>query len=222
MPTGDSSPVPAHHQDRTRWNARYAGGFVPSFRPHPLAVLALALDLPDGPMADLACGPSGTALLAAAHGRLVTAADVSDVALWLLGDEARRRGLDGLVRLVHADLSAWAPEPRSHALVLCTGFWSAAVFATAAAAVADGGLLAWEAFTAEAREARPALPPEWCLAPGEPASLLPPGFTLLDQSDVPASMRRQLLARRVAPMPSDKQGGGRHGAAGSSGRRAQH
>jgi hypothetical protein len=197
MSAEGSGPVPGDHPDRIRWNARYGTGFVPSFTPHPLAARALALVLPDGPVADLACGPSGAALLAAEQGRRVAAVDVSEVALGLLGDEARRRGLGGLITLVHADLSAWAPEPRSHALVLCTGFWSAAVFTAAAAAVADGGVLAWEAFTTEAREARPALPAEWCLAPGEPASLLPPAFTVLDQSDVPASMRRQMLARRA-------------------------
>jgi hypothetical protein len=98
MSAGDS------HPDRLRWNARYASGFVPSFTPHPLAVRALAMDLPDGPVADLACGPSGTVLLAAAR-----------------------------------------------------------------------------------------------LAPGEPASLLPAGFAVLDQHDLPdrhGLMRRQLLARR--------------------------
>ena len=151
--------VPGDHADRIRWNAKYAAGFVPSFRPHPLAVRALALDLPDGPVADLACGPSGAALLAAAQGRRVTAVDVSEVALGLLGEEARRRGLGHLITLVHADLSAWAPEPRSYALVLGTGFWVSAVFAAAAAAVADGGLLAWEALTADARRRIPGLPP---------------------------------------------------------------
>jgi precorrin-6B methylase 2 len=190
--------VPGDHPDRVKWNAKYAAGFVPSFTPHPLAVRVFesAADLPDGPVADLACGASGTALLAAAHGRQVTAVDVSEVALGLLGAEAIRRGLDGLITLVHADLSAWPPESRSYAVVLGTGFWVTAVFTAAAGAVAPGGLLAWEAYTAEALLSRPSLPPEWCLAPGEPASLLPPDFTLLDQSDVP-TMRRQLLARRA-------------------------
>ena len=150
--------MPGDHPDRIRWNAKYAAGFVPSFPPHPLAVRALALDLPAGPVADLACGPSGAALLAAEHGRRVTAVDVSEVALGLLGDEARRRGLDHLITLVHADLSAWAPEPRSHALVLGIGFWDSAVFTPATAAVADGGLLAWEAYIADARRTHPALP----------------------------------------------------------------
>ena len=199
MSAEDAGPGPGEHADRIRWNAKYGDDFVPSFTPHPLAVRALALDLPEGPVADLACGPSGAVLLAAAQGRRVTAVDVSEVALGLLGEEARRRGLSQLVTLVHADLAAWSPEPGRYALVLGTGFWLSAVFAAAAAAVADGGLLAWAALTAEARRAHPELPPQWCLAPGEPASLLPPGFTLIDQSDVPGRARRQMLARRRAP-----------------------
>jgi SAM-dependent methyltransferase len=198
MPAEEIGSVPGDHPDRIGWNARYAGDFVPSFRPHPLAVRALALDLPDGPVADLACGPSGAALLAAAQGRRVIAVDVSDVALGLLRDEAGCRGLGDLITLVHADLFAWAPEPRSHALVLCTGFWAASTFAAAASAVADGGVLAWEAFTTQARRERPSLPAEWCLAPGEPASLLPPDFTLIDQREAPG-VRRQMLACRRPP-----------------------
>jgi len=196
MSAEGSGLVPGDHPDRIRWNAKYGTGFVPSFRPHPLAARALALGLPDGPVADLACGPSGAALLAAEQGRPVTAVDVSEVALDLLGAEAGRRGLGHLITLVHADLSAWAPEPRSSALVLGIGFWDAAVFRAAAAAVADDGLLAWEALTTEASRKHPGLPREWCLVPGEPASLLPPGFSVLDQSEIPARNRRRLLARR--------------------------
>lgn len=191
-----SGCVPGDHADRIRWNAKWAAGPAPSFAPHPLAVRALALDLPGGPVADLACGPSGAALLAAEQGRRVTAVDVSEVALGLLGEEARRRGLGQLITLVHADLSAWMPESQSYALVLGIGFWDAAVFRAAAAAVTDGGLLAWEALTAEARRRHPDLPSEWCLVAGEPASLLPPGFGVLDQSDVSGRNRRRMLARR--------------------------
>ena len=80
--------MPGDHPDRIKWNARYAAGFVPSFTPHPLAVRALSHGSAAGPMADLACGASGAALLAAANGRQVTAVDVSEVALRLLGAEA--------------------------------------------------------------------------------------------------------------------------------------
>lgn len=192
-----AGPVPGGHPDRIRWNARYEARSVPSFRPHPLAVRALALGRPDGPVADLACGPSGSALLAAERGCQVTAIDVSEVALGLLGEEARRRGLGHLITVMHADLAAWSPEPRSYAVVLCTGFWLPAAFAAAAGAVADGGLLAWQAYTADGRQAHPGLDPRWCLAPGEPASLLPAGFTLLDQDEVPGRYQRLMLARRA-------------------------
>jgi SAM-dependent methyltransferase len=185
---------PDEHPDRLRWNAKYGGDFAPSFTPHPLAVRALSMELPDGPVAELACGPSGAALLAAANGRRVAAVDVSEVALGMLGDQARRRGLDHLITLVPADLAAWRPAARSYALVLCTGFWAADVFAAAARAVADGGLVAWEAFTVEARQSRPSLQAQWCLAPGEPASLLPRDFTLLEEHE--HGLKRQLLARR--------------------------
>ena len=191
----------AGHPDRQRWNAKYARRPDVPFRPHPLAAAALRLALPDGPVADLASGPSGGALLAAAA-RRVTAVDVSDVALGLLGQEARRRGLDRLVTLVHADLARWRPAAGSFALVLCTGFWDPAVFGTAVTAVAPGGVLGWEAFTTEARQARPRLPAAWCLRPEEPAALLPPEFEVLSQQDLPdeeRGARRRLLARWQLP-----------------------
>jgi SAM-dependent methyltransferase len=197
MSAEGSGLMPGDHPDRIKWNAKYASGFVPSFRPNPLAARALALVLPDGPVADLACGPSGSALLAAEQGRRVTAVDVSEVGLGLLGAEARRRGLDHLITLVHADLSRWTPEPRSYALVLAIGYWDVTVFAAAAAAVTDGGLLAWEALTVDALQRHPGLPPEFCVGPGEPASLLPGGFTVIDQGDTPHRARRHLLARRA-------------------------
>ena len=186
----------AAHPDRIRWNARYTGGFQPSFYPHPVAEQALSLPLPDGPVLDLASGPSGSALAAAAAGRAVTAVDVSEVALGLLGTEAAARGLTALITPVQADLAGWRP-PGSYALVLCTGYWHRDVFAAAAAAVAPGGLLGWEALTLAARQARPGLSPGWCLSPGEPASLLPAGFTVLGQHDTTDGSRRRLLARRA-------------------------
>lgn len=185
-------------EDRERWNARYRDGFVPSFEPHPLAVRAVELGLGDGPAADLACGPSGSALYIAASGHRVIAVDVSEVALGMLSTEAHRRGLATLITAVQGDLSAWRHAPGTGlVLVLCTGFWDASVFGAAVTAVAAGGLIAWEAFTEQARRTRPEHPLEWCLRDGEPASLLPASFTVIEQSDV-AGFRRRLLARRAS------------------------
>ena len=188
------------NRDRLRWNERYASGaYAEPFTVRPLAEQAIALPMPAGLALDLAAGPSGSALLLAARGRHVTAVDVSDVALDLLRTEAQRRGVAELITCVHADLLSWRPAVgRVYALVLCTGYFDRAVFTVAAGAVAAGGLLGWEAFTLAARRDRPRLPAEWCLRPGEPASLLPSGFEVISQDDVgeqPAA-RRRLLARR--------------------------
>jgi SAM-dependent methyltransferase len=188
----------SNHPDLLKWNARYRGDFAASFSAHPLAVAALSMTLPDGPVLDLASGPSGSALLAATAGRAVTAVDVSDAALGLLEAEAARRGLGELITLVHADLAVWRPSSGCYALVLCTGYWDRGVFAGAADAVAPDGLLGWEAFTAAARLARPSLPAAWCLGPAEPAELLPARFAVLDSRDLPdggPSRWRRLLAR---------------------------
>ncbi len=178
VPASQVSEELAGQPDRLRWNARYTAGFTASFAPHLLAAGALQAGLPDGPVLELACGPSGSALLAAEAGRRVIAVDVSDVALALLGAEAQRRGIGERIALIQADLTTWRPQrgdsagqgrlsPQGgYALVLCTGYWERAVFAAAADAVAPAGLLAWEAFTADARRARPGLRPQWCLGPG--------------------------------------------------------
>jgi SAM-dependent methyltransferase len=202
-------PGLAGHPDRLRWNARYeTAGYRPSFRPHPLTVRVLSEafpgcpaaggPLPGGPVLELACGPSGSALLAAASGRHVTAVDVSDVALHLLRAAPPPRGLDHLITTAQADLTSWQPGPAVYALVLCTGYWDRDVFRAAARAVRDGGALAWEALTLAARRERPQLPAQWCLQPGEPASLLPADCRVLSQDDIgqPAT-RRQLLAVRA-------------------------
>jgi Methyltransferase domain len=192
----------AGHPDRLRWNARYGGDYAPEFRPHPLAVEALRLAPSGDPVLELAAGPSGSALQAAADGHPVTVVDISDTGLSLLAAEADRRGLAGRLRLVQADLATWAAGPDRYALVLCTNFWERAVFGAALAAVNDGGVLGWESLTDAARRGRPDLPVQWCVGPGEPASLLPSGqFDVLDQHDVPSppgqpAVRRQLLARR--------------------------
>lgn len=181
------------HVDETRikWNSRHAEHA--SFVPHPLAERALARPLPPGPVLDLACGTSGSALLAAAAGRRVTAVDVSDVALGLLAGEARRRGLGDLITPVQADLTSWRP-PGGFALVLCTGYWDRALFGPAAGAVLPGGALGWEAFTVRVRDERPHVPAEWCLAADEPAALLPDGFSVLEVTE--PTVKRRLLASR--------------------------
>ncbi len=176
--------------DRDKWNARF-GSATPRFEPHP--ILADLRELTPGRALELACGPSGSALALAAAGWRVTALDVSDVAIAQLAAEALRRGLEIGARI--ADLDG-ATLPAAD-LVLATRYWDRAVFARAAAAVAPGGLLAWETFSSAERRYRPGF--TFTLADDEPASLLPADFTIVVAREIDdgASATRRLIARRA-------------------------
>ena len=151
-------------------------------------------------MLELACGASASALTLAQMGRAVTAVDVSDVALELLVRAATELGLDERIDASPRDLYAYRPPTRAFALVFCRRFWDPAVFAAGCDAASVGGLVAWEAFLHDPAEGGPPIDPRYCLAPGEPASLLPTGFRLLAQSVHGEPERRwvTMLARRSA------------------------
>lgn len=179
-------------QDRVRWNGRYRQR-TPSFTPHPLVAHAAEAGLPSGPVLELACGPSGSALTLAAGGRAVTAVDVSDVALEQLRTEAERRGLAARLTCVRADAgAALSAHAGPWAMVLATLFWDAGVFTAAAGAVAPGGLLAWEALRAPDEPSRDA-PHPYRVPHGQPARLLPDRFTVAWQAAGETTTR--LLAR---------------------------
>jgi SAM-dependent methyltransferase len=196
-------PVPDQHPDRRRWNAKFAQ-IKPVFEPHPLLATVLAQGIPPGPVLELACGLSGSALALAAAGHEVWAVDIADVALERLGGEAERRGLGPRLRLFQADLLTWPLPEQRFSLVLTTRYWEPAVFPRALAAVAGGGLLAWEAFTLAEQKYRPTFRREWCLGAGEPATLLGPEFLVLEETDQDDGQRatRRLIARRLhGPKP---------------------
>jgi hypothetical protein len=97
----------------------------------------------------------------------------------------------------------WTPPRDSYALALCTYFWMADVFSKACGAVTHGGLIAWETF-ALARGADPPRHPERYLTAGQPASLLPAGFEVLDQHDIDGHgkpARRMIARRRIGVLP---------------------
>lgn len=97
-----TDPALREHPNRVDWNARYerAGSAHAPFAPVPWLADVLRAGVPDGPVLELASGRSGTALALAAHGRQVTAIDVSDVALLQLDSEAVRRGVADRLNLV--------------------------------------------------------------------------------------------------------------------------
>ncbi|ASR39142.1 hypothetical protein BAY61_10170 [Prauserella marina] len=188
---------PENHPDRLRWNERYRahdGGF----EPHPLSSAAAVEGLPEGPVLELACGRSGSALALAAKGRMVVAVDVSDVAMADLRKRAQDKGVAELVHCVLADASEYRPAD-DFALVLATRYWDPSAFTIAVGAVKPGGLLGWEALAVPG-EHEGALPP-WHIRHGDLAALVPEGWTVLAEELIRQGHRRfsRVLARKAGP-----------------------
>lgn len=192
----------AHHPDRLKWNDRFQNeDHVWGFEPSPLLQEILKIGIPDGPVLELACGISGNALALAESGREVLSVDISDIALDRLMSEARSRGLVDRITSVQADLPTWrSPEDQKFALVVCVMYWDPMVFDYAFEAVADGGVIAWQAFTKAALKFRPSMPSAICLKPDEPASRLPASFTVLEEQDIEygeRAVRRMIAKKRI-------------------------
>lgn len=118
--------------------------------------------LPRGPALDLACGAGRHALLLAARGQHVTAADWSDAALDILEahghaervpvhrvsslDPNRRAGHNG-VHLLQADLERFKLPEKSFDLILCIQYLQRSLFPQIVRALRPGGMLLFETFT---------------------------------------------------------------------------
>lgn len=193
--------VPAHlrdHPDRRRWNARYRDAPAPDFEPHPLVSRAASAGFPAGPVLELACGRSGSALALAESGREVLAVDVSDLALSQLMAEAERRGLAAKITTEVADVPSYHAGDEGFALVLATRYWDEAAFESGCAAVMDGGLIGWEALVRRPGTDPESTPP-WEVEPDSLSARLPAGFELLDEQTIDAGGRptTSVLARRT-------------------------
>jgi SAM-dependent methyltransferase len=100
-----------------------------------------AADLPPGQALDLGCGEGGDALWLAGRGWLVTAVDISRVAL----ERAAAAGGDAKVSWTQADLTTWSPPAGAFDLVSALYFplprTEEAALRRLLAAVAPGGTL---------------------------------------------------------------------------------
>lgn len=101
--------------DAAGWDARYsATELIWTAEPNRFLVAEVA-DLPPGRAVDLACGEGRNAVWLATLGWQVTGVDFSSVGLDKGRAMAAERGVD--VDFVHADVTAWTPEPGTFDLV---------------------------------------------------------------------------------------------------------
>ena len=166
---GSAGPRPANEWI-ARWDERYARGEeLHRFEPSRLLV-ETAADVAPGRALDLACGAGRNALFLAERGWRVEAVDGSAVALGLLSEKVRERGLQTRVRALAADLESrprgFELAPAAYDLICDFYFLDRTLLEDVREAVRPGGLL-----VASIHLADPAQPMEgnadFLLRPGE-------------------------------------------------------
>jgi SAM-dependent methyltransferase len=132
--------------------------------PSPFVLRHLPL-APPGLGLDVACGTGRHALAIARSGRAVEAVDRDPRRCAALATAARRQGLH--VRVVCAEIERLRLPHGRYALVVDTLFLDRALLPALVAALAPGGLLLFETFTAEQLRTGHPRNPAFVLGPGE-------------------------------------------------------
>lgn len=147
--------------DRERWNRRYDEAGMGTFGERPSAWLVrhehLLRELSGGRALDIACGNGRNSIYLARLGFAVDALDVSDRAVVWTRARAAEEGLSVQARridLLRADPAEAKLEPGAYAVVVNINFLCRPLFPRIERALAPGGLLLFETFSAEQVELR--------------------------------------------------------------------
>ncbi len=152
--------------DRARWDERYADR--PLAEPSaPIAVAAsgdvLSLIPSTGRAADIACGAGGQTLWLAARGLVVTAFDVSPVAVEMTLRAAEAAGLgDRVTARVHDLDEGFPADATSLDVLVCQRFRAPALYPSFVDALAPGGIAVVTVLSQVESDGRP-----FHAAPGE-------------------------------------------------------
>jgi len=155
---------------RAKWDARYRqSDRIPS----PALVLSENRHLlpRSGEALDLACGLGENALLLAEEGLLVSAWDLSPVAIERLGREAAARGLTVSAQV--RDVRTHPPAVDGFDVIVVAHFLDRVLAPAIAASLRPGGLLFYQTYTCEAVTEQGPTSPAYRLAPNELLRLFP-------------------------------------------------
>lgn len=172
-------------EDRAKWNARYRDRAGDSYPRPDLLLLDYTPPLPPnrpGRALDLAGGVGQNGLWLAEQGYVVDIMDISRAGLDRARTEMAARKIRA-VNLLCVDLDH-TPLPTDTYDVVCVfRYLNRALLPSLLTTVRSGGRLIYETFSPLARESRPDLNPDYCLAPGELASAFPKWRVLRDTED---------------------------------------
>ncbi|MEP7340194.1 MAG: methyltransferase domain-containing protein [Acidobacteriota bacterium] len=152
-----------------KWAAKWAGCYSRgelNDQPHPL-VVQFASQLTPGRALDVACGTGRHALYLAERGWQVTAVDSSKVAIEILLERARERGVQVDAHVADLELGEFVIEPNSYDLIVNCLYLQHDLFPAIKAGVRVGGVvIAVIAMVDDDPNVKP-MNPAFLLQPGE-------------------------------------------------------
>ena len=150
----------------TDWDQRYQQGQHIDDRPHPL-ITSFASKLAPGRALDVASGTGRHAIWLAEHGWQVTAVDSSRVAIEILEQRCRDKGLAVDSAIADLERHEFGIEPQSYDLIIVCNYLQRDLFATLKSGTRIGGtVMAVIALVDNDPNIRP-MNPAYLLNPGE-------------------------------------------------------
>lgn len=122
------------------WDERYRRGEHTNDEPHPL-VVEFASQLNPGRALDVACGAGRHAIYLAERGWQVTAVDYSSVAIEILRERARERGVFIDARIADLERDEFVIEPDAYDLIVNCCYLQRNLFQSIKAGVRIGGIV---------------------------------------------------------------------------------
>ena len=123
-----------------QWNDRYRAGEQLFIEPSPL-VTRFSRELEPGHALDLACGPGRNSLYLAEQGWGVTAVDGSPLAIEVLRERARERGLVIDARVADLERGEFEIEPDAYGLICDCYYLQRSLIAKMKLGVRAGGII---------------------------------------------------------------------------------
>ena len=192
--------APLHlHLAMPGWDERYRSGEHSNDAPHPL-VVEYAATLTPGRALDLACGAGRHALYLAERGWQVTAVDSSQVAIEILRERARKRGIEVDARIADLERGEFVIEPETYDLIVVTCYLQRDLFPAIKAGLSLYGVaLAVIAMEDDDPIVKP-MNPAFLLQPGELRSYLEELYWLRDVEEKAMPGRRAMAEAVVRRM----------------------
>jgi tellurite methyltransferase len=182
--------------DMLSWNERYRRGEHTGETPHPL-IFEYAAKLLPGRALDLACGLGRHALHLAECGWQVTAVDSSQIALEILRERARDRGVNVEARLADLERGEFIIEAGAYDLIVVTCYLQRDLFPAIKAGLRIGGVALLVIAVVDDDPAVKPMNPAFLLQPGELRAQFD-GWRLLHDCEGKSGAGRRTMAGIVA------------------------